>query len=85
MGRLMSLKERTTFTLSPQVKSELERIVPKSRRSQFIEQAIVDALKEKHQKILLGLIDAIEPVNIDLDSADLVRQLRESGINRVKA
>jgi hypothetical protein len=77
----MPLKERTTFTLSAQVKHELESIVPKSRRSRFIEQAIVDALKEKHQKILLGLIDDIEPVGIDLDSVELVSQLRESSIN----
>ena len=79
----MSLKERTSFTLSAQVKSELESIVPKSQRSQFIEQAIVDALKEQHQKILLGLIDAIKPVSIDKDSADLIRQIRENGTNRV--
>ncbi len=80
----MSLKERTTFTLSAQVKHELESIVPKSRRSRFIEQAIIDALKEKNQKIFLWLIDDIEPVGIDLDSAELVGQLRESGINRVR-
>lgn len=80
----MPLKERTTFTLSANVKHELESIVPKSRRSRFIEQAIVDALKENHQKIFLGLIDDIEPVGIDLDSAELVKQLRESGINRVR-
>ena len=80
----MSLKERTTFTLSSQVKHELESIVPKSRRSRFIEQAIINALKEKHQKILLGLIDDIEPIDIDLDSAELVNQLRENGIHRVR-
>jgi len=79
----MSLKERTSFTLSAQVKSELESIVPKSQRSQFIEQAIVDALKDKHQKILLGLIDALNPVSIDKDSADLIRQIRENGTNRI--
>jgi predicted transcriptional regulator len=80
----MPLKERTTFTLSTQVKNELESIVPKSRRSRFIEQAIIDALKEKRQKIFLGLIDNIEPVGIDLNSGELVNQLRERGINRVR-
>jgi metal-responsive CopG/Arc/MetJ family transcriptional regulator len=79
----MSLKERTSFTLSAQVKSELESIVPKSQRSQFIEQAIVDALKDKHQKLLLGLIEEINPVSIDKDSADLIRQIRENGTHRI--
>lgn len=79
----MSFKERTSFTLSAQVKNELESIVPKSQRSQFIEQAIVDALKDQHQKMVLDLINAIEPVSIDKDSADLIHQIRENGTHRV--
>lgn len=79
----MSLKERTSFTLSAQVKNELENLIPKSRRSKFIEQAIMKALKEQQQKALADLIETIEPVSIDQDSGELIRRIRANGINRI--
>jgi hypothetical protein len=46
-------KDRATFTLDPAVKDELEREIPKSERSGFVQDAIVGALKEvRRQKAL---------------------------------
>lgn len=42
-----SSRERAAFTLSAAIKSELEKAVPKSKRSRFVEQAIADALMER--------------------------------------
>lgn len=42
-----STRERAAFTLSAAIKSELEKAVPKSKRSRFVEQAIADALMER--------------------------------------
>lgn len=79
----MSLKERTSITLSAQVKQDLEHLIPKNHRSQFIEQAIINALKEKQQQALFDLIDAIQPVAIDQDSAELISHIRQQGVQRV--
>jgi metal-responsive CopG/Arc/MetJ family transcriptional regulator len=77
-------KERTSFTLSQDVKKELEHTVAKNHRSEFVEQAIVQALKHQHQKELFTLIDNIEPVTIDQKTEDLIRGIRQSGLERVE-
>lgn len=79
----MSLKERTSITLSAQVKQDLEHLIPRNHRSQFIEQAIIHALKDKQQQALFELIDTIQPVVIEQDSAELIRKMRQQGIQRV--
>ncbi|MCR9121935.1 MAG: hypothetical protein NXH91_06650 [Phyllobacteriaceae bacterium] len=43
-------KERAAFTLSAGVKAELEKAVPKSKRSRFVERAIADALMERSRR-----------------------------------
>jgi hypothetical protein len=49
-------KDRATFTLDPAVKDELEREIPKSERSGFVQGAIVGALKEvRRQKALKAI------------------------------
>lgn len=50
-------KERAAFTISKELKAELEDVVPASRRSRFVEKAIADALlREARQSAL----DALE-------------------------
>ncbi len=66
MDKLILSKERTLFTLSQEVKQELEQMIAKNHRSEFEEQAVVQALKLHHKKELFTLIDNIEPVNIEL-------------------
>jgi len=77
-------KERTSFTLSQEVKQELEHMVAKNHRSEFVEQAIIEALKHKHQKELFTLIDNIKPVTIDQKTEDLIRGIRQSGLERME-
>jgi metal-responsive CopG/Arc/MetJ family transcriptional regulator len=77
-------KERTSFTLSQEVKQELEHMVAKNHRSEFVEQAIVEALKHQHQKELFSLIDNIEPVSIDQTTETLIRGIRQSGLEHVE-
>lgn len=79
----MSSKERTSFTLSPDVKAELENLVPKNQRSQFIEQAVITALKEQRKREVFDLIDSIEPVSISQKSSDLINDIRSSGMRRL--
>jgi len=77
-------KERTSFTLSQEVKQELENMVAKNHRSEFVEQAIIEALKHQHQKELFTLIDNIKPVTIDQKTEDLIRGIRQSGLERME-
>ena len=37
-------RERSTFTLAPNLRRRLEKMVPKSERSRFVERAIDEAL-----------------------------------------
>ena len=75
----MSTKERSSFTLSSDVKKSLEAAVPKSCRSQFIEQA----LKNKTKQELFALIDAIEPIKSEFNSVELVSAIREERLARL--
>ncbi len=71
------LKERAAFTLSASVKTELELRVPKSRRSQFVEDAIARALDEDTRAAAIAAIDRIKryPVK-DVGAVETVRRLR---------
>ena len=77
-------KARTSFTLSQEVKKELEQMVPKNHRSEFVEQAIVQAIRYQHQKELFTLINNIKPVTIDQTTEDLIRGIRQSGLERME-
>jgi hypothetical protein len=69
-------KERAAFTLSSQVKSELEEAVPKSKRSQFVERAIADALMAQAKKQALEAIENAPAYQVlDKDSVELLRQI----------
>jgi hypothetical protein len=71
-------KERAAFTLSSQVKFELEEAVPKSKRSQFVERAIADALMAQAKKQALEAIENAPAYQVlDKDSVELLRQIRQ--------
>jgi len=70
-------KERAAFTISKSLKDELEEVVPTSKRSQFVEKAIADALlKEAKRKALesLGNLPAFDTGG--RDSVEVLRQIR---------
>jgi hypothetical protein len=70
-------KERAAFTISKSLKAELEDTVPLSKRSQFVERAIADALlKDARQKALDALNELPSYDTHGVDSVALLRQIR---------
>ena len=77
-------KERANFTLSGSVKDALERTVPKSKRSQFVERAIADALKaEAKRRALEAIGNAPAYDTKGQDSVERLRQIRSERADRV--
>lgn len=70
-----SPKKRATFSLDSAVKEGLERIVPKSRRSGFVKDAIALALKELARQEALKAIREFKPY--ELKGPGTVETLRE--------
>lgn len=70
-------KERANFTISGSVKAELEDAIPKSKRSQFVEQAIADALRvEAKLRALTAIEKAPAYATNGRDSVERLRQIR---------
>ena len=68
-------KERATFTLDPGVKSQLERQIPQSERSRFVETAIANALKDLAKQDALDAIRSFE--RFPLKGPGVVETLRQ--------
>jgi hypothetical protein len=75
-------KERSTFSIDPAVKHELERAVPKSRRSSFVEDAIVRALKDAAIQDALMAIREFKPY--PLQGPGVVETLRQVRTERTE-
>lgn len=70
-------KERATFSLSSDVKKQLEDSVPKNERSRFVEKAIARLLKEDARKSLGQLLDELSKKPGDGEnSTDYLRRKR---------
>lgn len=54
-------KERATFSIDKAVKQKLDRAVPKSKRSSFVEQAIERALRDAAKHKALAEIRTFKP------------------------
>lgn len=54
-------KERATFSIDSAVKKSLDRAVPKSRRSSFVEDAIKRALRDVEKRKALAQIRSFKP------------------------
>lgn len=71
-------KERAAFTISKSLKAELEDVVPASRRSEFVEQAIADALLRDARKRALEALDALPSHDTrGEDSVEVLRRIRQ--------
>lgn len=71
-------KERATFSIDSTVKKQLERTVPKSKRSNFVEDAIVRALQDVAQQDALKAIREFRPYPPKGPGAvETLRQIRE--------
>lgn len=75
---MSELKERAAFTLSQSVKSELEAVVPKSKRSQFVENAIATALLAEAKRRALKALDTLPlyEKKSGKNSVEILRELR---------
>lgn len=72
-------KVRAAFTIAAPVKEELEAVVPKSKRSQFVEQAIAAALLKEAKRKALAAIDNAPCVGTDgKDSVAVLSDIRRS-------
>ncbi|MET3614682.1 hypothetical protein ABID16_003019 [Rhizobium aquaticum] len=74
-------KERAAFTISKSPNAELEGVVPASKRSRFVEQAIADALLRDARKRALDALDALDKLpSYDTsgeDSVEVLRRIRQ--------
>jgi hypothetical protein len=52
-------KDRATFSIARDIKSRLERLVPKSERSRFVEAALDKALQEIARERLKDMLDKL--------------------------
>ncbi|WP_157016472.1 hypothetical protein [Mesorhizobium xinjiangense] len=70
-------KERATFSIDAAVKEQLDRDIPKSKRSGFVELAIADALRKVAVARLRQTLDEIQGTSSgEEDSVELLRRLR---------
>ena len=74
---MATTKDRAAFTLSREVKAQLEETVPRHSRSQFVENAIAAALlAEAKQRALQALADAPQAETSRDDSVAILRRIR---------
>lgn len=71
-------KERAAFTISKSLKAELEDVVPAAKRSEFVEQAIAEALLRDARKRALAALDALPSFDTKgEDSLEVLRRIRQ--------
>jgi hypothetical protein len=73
-------KERVTFSIDVGVKEQLERTVPKSKRSSFVEEVLAQALKEMAIRDALKAIREFKPY--PLKGPGVVETLRQTRAER---
>ena len=71
-------KERAAFTIAKSLKDELEEVVPPSKRSQFVEKAIADALLKEAKRRALESLKSLPAYDTGgRDSVEVLRQIRK--------
>ena len=81
---MSEMKERAAFTLSHSVKAELEEQIPRSKRSQFVDRAIADALVGKAKQRALHAVESAPSHSTGgQDSTELLRRLRSERLHSI--
>jgi hypothetical protein len=75
---LAEQKERATFSLSPSVKNRLEEVVPKNKRSRFVEKAIEKALRDEARGEFMAFLDTLPKPSGGETSTEVLRRLRQA-------
>lgn len=74
---MQEYRERAAFTLSRSIKDELEDTIPASKRSQFVEQAIADALLKEARRRAVESLQTMKVYDPDgRDSVEVLRRIR---------
>jgi hypothetical protein len=73
-------KLRATFSIDREIKGRLERVVPKTKRSSFVEEAIASALRELAKQQALKAIRDFKPY--PLKGPGTVKTLRQARAQR---
>ena len=73
------LKERVNFSIDRNLRSKLERAVPRSRRSAFVEAALDRALEDRAREELVDFLDSLPtvPVEAGNGSVEAMRAIRQ--------
>ncbi len=75
-----SSKERATYSIDSSIKRRLDRAVPKTKRSNFVENAIERALRDAEKQRALAQIRAFKPYPLKgpdvLETLDQIRAER---------
>ena len=70
-------KQRATFSIAADIKSRLDHVVPKNERSQFVEKAIDQALRDVARERVKKLLDELStPQATGENSSDFLRRKR---------
>ena len=72
---MAQLKDRMNFTIDRDVRAQLEAVVPRARRSAFVEGAIERALAAQAREALVAFLDTV-PKSSPKEGADTVATLR---------
>jgi len=75
-------RERATFTLDPDIKDQLERQIPQSERSRFVETAIAKALRDLAKQDALNAIRGFK--RFPLKGPGVVETLRQVRAERAE-
>lgn len=70
--------QRLSITIDDEIKHKLDAITPKGGRAAFISRAIEKAIEEWHKQQALEKILAFKPYKIDLDSVEVLREVRQA-------
>ncbi len=77
-------KERAAFSINRSVKEALEKAVPKSKRSQFVEEAIAAALAGERRKAALDMLDNLPSYDAGGESVvETLRRVREERLQQL--
>ena len=74
---LFEPKQRATFSIAADIKTRLDLAVPKSERSQFVEKAIDQALRDIARERVKKLLDELPVLQSDGENgSDFLRRKR---------
>ncbi len=83
---MVQTKERAAFSISEDVKQELEKMVPKNKRSQFVEKAIAEALNAQARRKAIAMLENVPKFDTQgVDSVDFLRKIRKERENYIVA